>query len=749
LLVGRDADGDAVVGLVPETYGFVRLLLFRSAVALTLCVPAEESLGATVPPHDFHTYRPSVVAVRIAPSEAPTIDGLLDDPVWKKSASIDEFYQLEPNEGQPGDERTRVRILYDENNLYFAITCYDDEPEQIKARVKARDGDLENDDFIRVYLDPYLTRRNGYFFDVNPLGARREVLLQNNSDTLTAWNALWTAKARKTPDGWTVEMAIPFRSISYDRNRTVWGFDFYRLVRRKDEKIRWSSINKAIDTTDTSEEGTLKGITGIREGLGLDLQTFVNLRYTHNWDTSDGNGISIRPSGNAFYKITPSLTGTLTYNTDFSDAPLDERQVNITRFDLFYPERRDFFLQDAPSFEFGGINISDDPNGGPFFSRNIGIVNGNPVNILVGGKVSGEQDNYDIGAMTVRTAGGAGVAPQDLSVLRVSEPVLDESKVGVILTNGDPTGATQNTAAGTDFQFHDSNIFEGNTLVADSFYERSFSSSVGQDDAFGLALDFPNEPWDATLRFKELGGNFAPALGFADRPGIREYEDHIFRRDRYTDNFFRWIDAGIASDLITGLDNQIQTQIVRGAITALTDAGDKFRVETWNDYENTPEFLLPHNVPIPAGEYQWQVYHARVETALERSVSGIFDVQCCGFYNGQMLQTDTTITVLPNELVSLIGHHTLQVIHLPTGHVTIHVGSVDFALNFTPDMQLLTQVEYDNISHDMQLSARYRWEFLPGSELLVVLGNDAVFNSYSHQDRNTTLSIRLGHTFRL
>ena len=197
------------------------------------------------------------------------------------------------------------------------------------------------------------------------------------------------------------------------------------------------------------------------------------------------------------------------------------------------------------------------------------------------------------------------------------------------------------------------------------------------------------------------------------------------------------------------MDNQIQTQIVRGAISALTDAGDKFRLETSNDYENTPEFLLPHNVPILAGEYQWQVYHARVETALERSVSGIFDVQCCGFYNGQMLQTDTTITILPNELVSLIGHHTLQVIHLPTGHVTIHVGSVDFALNFTPDMQLLTQVEYDNISQDTQLSARYRWEFLPGSELLVVLGNDAVFNSYSHQDRNTTLSIRLGHTFRL
>lgn len=737
------------MGWVPESYRYARVLVLRSAVALMLALSTEESLGDTASPRDFHTYRPSVAAVRIAPSEAPAIDGILDDRAWEKAAVIDEFYQLEPNEGQPGDERTTVRILYDENNLYFGITCYDDQPGQIRARVKARDGDLENDDFVRIYLDPHLTRRNGYFFDVNPLGARRDVLLQNNSDTLTAWNALWTAKARKTSNGWTVEMAIPFRSISYDRSRAEWGFDFYRLVRRKDEKIRWSSINRAIDTSDISEEGTLQGISGMREGLGLDLQTFANLRYTHNWDTSQGNGISIRPSGNAFYKITPSLTGTLTYNTDFSDAPLDERQVNITRFDLFYPERRDFFLQDAPSFEFGGINISDDPNGGPFFSRNIGIVNGNPVNILAGGKVSGEQDGYDIGAMTVRTAGGAGVAPQDLSVLRISEPVLDESKIGFIVTNGDPTGATQNTVLGSDFQYRDSNIFEGNTLVADSFYEQSFSSSVGQDDAFGLALDYPNEPWDATLRFKEIGSNFTPALGFADRPGIRQYEDHLFRRDRFTDTFLRWIDEGIASEFITGLDNRIQTQIVRAAMTALADSGDSFRLETWNDFENTPEFLLPHNIPVPAGAYQWQVYHARVETALDRAVSGVFDVQCCGFYAGQMLQTDSTVTLLPNELVSVIVHHTWQNIHLPTGHVAIHVGSLDFALNFTPDMQLLTQVEYDNISQDMQFSARYRWEFLPGSELLIVLGNDTMFNGYIHQGRNTTLSVRLGHTFRL
>lgn len=715
--------------------------------ALLAIAPGPVLAGA---PRDFATYRPAIAATRIDTHDAPTIDGDLSDAVWNRAAKIDEFYQIDPREGAPPTERTTVRVLYDENNLYFGIMCYDDKPDAMTARVKARDGEISYDDLVRVYLDPFLTRRNGYLFEVNPLGARRDSLLQNNTDRLSAWNALWTARTAITKEGWSVEMAIPFRSLSYDRGRSEWGFDFLRVVRRKNEKIRWSSIDKAVDTIDISREGTLEGIRNTKEGLGLDVQAYAVARAVENWNGDPGSGVSFRPSGNAYYKITPALTGTLTYSPDFSDAPLDQRQVNITRFSLFYPERRDFFLQDAPSFQFGGINISNDaPDAGPFFSRNIGVVNNDPVDILAGGKVSGEYGGVDIGAETVRTDAGGGSGPQELSVLRLSDEVDADSKLGMILTNGDPTGATRNTVAGTDFQYHNSSVFGGNSLEADAFYERSFSSGVGQDDAFGIAVDYPNEPWDAFFRVKDVGANFAPALGFVDRTGIREYSGHLYRRDRYADSVLQWNGEGAYFDVVTGLGNELQTRVLTLNFDFEDTDGDYLRTETWNDLEVTPSFTLPHNIVVPAGQYDWEVWHGHIETASQRFVSGAFDVQCCGFYGGTMLQTDTTLELFPNETVTFDAHHTMQVIHIPTGHVTIHVGSFDLGFNFTPDMQILTQVEYDNISRDLELSTRYRWEFEPGTELLVVFGNDATFNGPVFHSHTSIFSIRLGHLFRL
>ena len=591
----------------------------------------------TLPARDFATYRPTAKSARIDPSQAPVIDGDLSDPIWSKAQPIDEFYQLEPAEGAPPTERTVVRILHDENNLYFSIMSFDDG--RVTARIKQRDGSIDSDDIIRIYLDPDMTRRNAYIFEINPLGARREGLIRNNTDVLYEWNTLWSAKARILPGGWSVEVAIPFRSISYGK-RTDWGFDFFRLVRRKNERIRWSSINKTIGSQDVTHSGTLAGIGGIRDGLGLDVQAFALTRYRQVWDAPHtGTGISVRPSGNIFYKITPSLTGTLTYNTDFSDAPLDQRHVNISRFSLFYPERRDFFLQDAASFEFGGapLSVNNDPNAAPFFSRRIGIVNSEPVNILGGAKVSGQYGDVGIGALSVLTAGGAGVKEQLLSAARVTMPVFSESKLGLIVTNGDPTGLSENTVTGADFQLHDSNFLPGKILQGDFYYERSFSSVSGQDDSFGLQLDFPNEPWKASFRFKQVGERFDPALGFVSRPGIRDYQGYIAYRDRPTDSFIRWWEVGFWRDITTSLNNEVQSVYnFNPWVGVYTEAGDYFFLETWEDVETTPAFMLPHDIPVPAEKYTFDVVHFRTETAPGRFISGVVDVQLGGFYGGRL-----------------------------------------------------------------------------------------------------------------
>lgn len=736
-----------------DPWGVFGVRQFAAILAGTILIGSTAALAQSpaAPPHNFQTYRPSIPATKITRTEAPTIDGDLSDPIWKKAPTISEFYQLEPHEGQPADERTEVRVLYDQDNLYFSVMAYDDEPSKITAHVKARDGAIETDDVFRIYLDPSMTRRNGYVFEVNPLGSRRDGLVQNNSDFLYQWNTLWSAKARILPNGWAVEIAIPFRSISYDKARNDWGFDLFRLVRRKNERIRWSSVVETIPSQDISRSGTLDGIDGIDGGLGIDIQGFSAVRYLRDWDAPGHSGFAYRPSANAFYKITPSLTGTLTFNTDFSDTPLDQRQVNIGRFGLFYPETRDFFLQDAASFEFGGLPLRDDNNARPFFSRNIGLINGSqPVDLLAGGKVSGSYGAFDIGALMVRTNGAGPVGGQTLSAARVSMPILDHSKMGLIFTNGDPTGASRNSVAGADFQFRTTDVFPDKELQADVYYERSFSNVAGDDDSFGFELNFPNEPWYGNFRFKDVGSNFSPALGFVARPSIREYTLNMARRERPQGSFVRWWEVGVWADAYTGLNNVAQTSLEGTWAAAYLQRGEFALIETWNDYERVDvPFDLPHGVTVAAGDYNWQVIHGHFETATDRILSGTFDVQCCGFYGGNLLKTDLTLSFRPDDTFTFSGEHIFENIKMATGHVAIHIGSIDAAMNVTPDMQLRVQAQFDNISNDLGVSVRYRWEFDPGTELLVAAGDDATVNQLGHYVSHLSqVSVRIGHTFR-
>ncbi len=361
----------------------LRQIIYGTAILLAaIPVLSGHALGAEVPKsgpfpvRDFNTYQPTAKATRIDAAEAPTIDGDLSDPVWAKAQIIDEFYQVDPNPGEPASQRTIARFLYDDNTLYVGIYAYDTEPDKIVATVRARDGRLDTDDGVRIYLDPELTRRNAYYFEMNALGARVDALIQNNATYIDTWNAIWSGGAKRMPDGYSVEMAIPFRDLSFDPSRTDWGLEIQRRVRRSGERIRWSTISGAAYYADISRAGTLTGISDINQGLGLDIQLYGKSAFTREWEnlkngTLERNSLKFVMSGNAYYKLTPGLTGTLTVNPDFSDSPLDIRQVNTTRFVLFQPETRDFFLQDAASFEFGGRGFVRGDNINRAFSRAI------------------------------------------------------------------------------------------------------------------------------------------------------------------------------------------------------------------------------------------------------------------------------------------------------------------------------------------------------------------------------------------
>ena len=751
----RGAPGAAVPGQVL----LKAALIFGASVFLAGSVIAAEAPNVGPPQaRDFSSYVPTGRATRIEPSEAPTIDGDLSDPAWAKAQIIDEFYQVDPDEGAPASQRTVARFIYDENTLYVGIYAYDTEPDKIVATVRARDGRLDTDDGVRIFLDPQLTRRNAYYFEMNALGSRVDALLQNNNAYIQTWNTIWSGGAKRQVDGYSVEMAIPFRDLSFDPAKPDWGLEIQRRVRRTGERIRWSSISAASYYADVSREGVLTGIVGASQGLGLDVQTYAKFGFKREWPGRNRDTPKFSMSGNAYYKVTPALTGTLTVNPDFSDAPLDIRQVNTTRFVLFQPETRDFFLQDAATFEFGGRSFlrADDisrDNGRPFFSRNIGLSQGRAVDITTGGKMSGQFGDLGIGALTVLTDGtGLTAERQVLSVARITKPIFSESKLGVIFTNGDPTGRSKNSVAGADFQYFNSNFVPGQVLSADVFYERSFSNTVGDDDTFGLVLNLPNEPWRVDAHFKQVGANYFPALGFVNRTGIRAYDGNITHRAR---NVGRWrfVDFLTTWNMVTGLDNHLESRENLFEVAVATRFTDEFHFRVVNSFEDVPDiFDIANTVPVPIGRYSWTNLGLYVATSDARPYGARLDVTCCSFYNGDYLRVDLQLDFRPNALFQIIPKYTYTYVSLPTGEVTIHLASTDFVVNFTPDMQLFTQIQYDNISANFTGSVRYRWEYEPGNELFASIGQSALIPGllprYTFIPQISQAVLRLGHTFR-
>ncbi len=701
--------------------------------------------------------RPTANISRIDPAQAPTIDGDLTDAGWAHATVIEDFVQIEPVPGNAPSERTVVRIMYDEENFYLSVYAFDSSPEEIVIRSMARDGPLYTGDVVGFWLDPGPTRRNAYYFQVGPSGGRNDSLTLNNNAELEEWDPIWAASAMRVPDGWVAEVAIPFQSLSFDE-ASDWGFEFSRQIRRKNEEVKWSTRNPAIDFTDVSQAGTITGINNIHRGLGLDVQVYGVVQAKRDWHIpGEDTGISGTAGGNGFYKITPALTGTLTFNPDFSDAPLDARQVNTSRFSLFYPETRDFFLQDAAAFEFGGRGFArgdeddrDANNGRPFFSRNIGLVDGEQVSIIGGGKLSGEFAGFGIGALSVLTDDTPFSEGQVLSVARVTRPVLAESKLGVIVTNGDPTGLSDNTVAGADFQYRNSNLFGDNIFQADTFYERSFSSVLGDDDSFGLALNYPNEPWSWDVSYKEIGARFEPALGFANRTGIRAYEADGASRHRVEDSWIREWELSTANVLVTDLRNRQETRESALSLEVEMSNDNEFGFQVTNIFEDVRDpFDLPNNIIVPMGEYNWTNVSAEFETSNGRPFAVSAEVECCSFYNGDGFATEVEASYRPNAYFEIEGGWEMEMLDMPNGSVDIHVFSASSTVNFTPDMAVALQAQWDSISKDLGFLARYRWEFMPGSELFVALGQAGLLSRHGVTAQRSQLSIRLGHTFRL
>jgi hypothetical protein len=678
--------------------------------------------------------------------QPPVIDGVLDEREWAAAARIDDFHEIQPTEYAPARERTVVYVMYDSNALYVGARLYQD-PKTITARILRQGERVFGDDWFSVMLDPFHDKRSGYRFQTNPNGLRQEALYQNVSDEQWNWEGIWETAAAIDDQGWTTEIAIPFKTLSFDPSNDTWGMNFRRAIAVTDERVGWVSRNR---NTDPSTSGIAIGFEGLEQGLGLDVVPSMGVRQHHYFHPADRK-TDTEPSLDLFYKITPSLTAALTINTDFSATEVDDRQVNLTRFDLFFPEKREFFLQDADIFEFGGL----DQNGRPFFSRSIGITEaGDLLDLDVGGKLTGRIGRWNIGALSVRQGQIDGVPADNATVARVSANLLAESSVGVILTEGDPGTSVHNSVVGADFLYRNSRL-PGNKLIEiNAWTQQSDTEGVtGDQRAYGWRVSMPNNTgWRGDMRFSRLGADFNPGLGFVNRRDIQQWNFGAQYTRLPREGNIRSMLAGFNGERVEWLDGALQSQQIRYRLMELENRlGDKLAVQYVGEQEVLRDpFAILRNVTIPVGSYRFSNARVSMETADQRKVWGSAAYQTGEFYDGDRTEISGSVNWRPSGRLRTSVGYTFNDIDLPAGNFATRLVQLRADVAFSSKLSWVTRIQYDNVSELMGINLRLHWTPEAGRDAYLVINHtlDDVDLDNRLRSAVSEAAVKINYTFR-
>ena len=676
----------------------------------------------------------------------PKIDGRLDDTVWRDAVVIDGLYQNTPRYLEPATEQTLVRLAHDDHYLYISAELRDRDPAGIKATQLIQGRATNSDDRFFVSIDTFNSKRNDYFFLVNANGIRSEALRENNTRFIDDWNTIWHAASQINDWGWSTEIAIPFKSISFDPELDTWGFNFGRWIVRKQEFDILSSNDRLWWAIDNVE---MCCISGIQQGWGLDVVPSVNVIQRHDFSPGQTE-LMLEPTLDVFYKLTPSLSMAVTINTDFSTAEVDEQQVALNRFLLFFPEKRDFFLQDAGIFEFGNL----DTNGRPFFSRRIGLSNdGMPIDLVGGGKLTGRLGRFNIGVLGVRQEAYDSIKASTLFVGRLSANVLSESSVGLMVTSGDPTSNDDNTLVGTDFIFRKSNGPFGQIIQGQAWFQKTSTAGISDDNlAYGAGFEFPNDRLRVRLKAMEIQQNFSPALGFVNRAGVRQYESLIRYRTRPDSGRWREVDNQIESILVTDTGGDVLTRETRIRPVSLRSHGEDLLFVEWQrSYEQVREsFKLFDRLEIPEGIYEFDRYRVQVSTGAQRPVSALLSVQFGDFFGGERLEKSVEIQWRQSAHLFLGLSFVENIVELPSGDFTSHLGSLRADIAFNARWSWSNLLQYDNSVEELRFNSRLRFEPEAGREMLLVLDHrSAVTADNRLKSISNEIILKLSYTLRL
>ncbi len=729
------------------------------------------------PLRSSRTTEPIRSAVVTAINAEIVIDGSLDEAPWRRSPKIGELVQRIPRAGAKPTERTEVTLLHDKNNLYIGVMCYDSEPNRVLASQMARDAMLNPDDRLSIILDTFRDQSNAFYFSTNPNGALVDGLVFANGETNADWDAIWIVKTKRSDEGWSAEFSIPFKSLSFPSGQTVWGFNISRIIQRTLEEIRWTGARFQTQFFQVSEAGEITNLEGLEQGVGLDVRPFIAQRWLHS-GTTGNDVVRGKPGLDLFYNLTPSLRLSTTVNTDFGETEVDARQINLTRFSIFFPEKRSFFLQDAGVFNFATTGV-DQPGGiprtgaeiFPFFSRRIGLLGGQEVPIDYGVKLTGKAGRTEIGVLNVRTRDAPGVDNNNLFVGRVRQNFFEQSYVGAIFTGGDPARlsssgtiddpvrSSSNSTVGVDMRLATSDFLgTEQNMVFNAWGLKTNREGVSDKNAsYGFAVHYPNDKFQGQIMWREIQENFDPVLGFVQRTNVRVLRlggsfNPRPKRSTGIQQMFHDVFYTRFTRLDTGL---VETWNIYATIVDWhLNSGDSLHslFDMNPTYERLFEpFEISPGIVLPVGEYRFTPLRIFFTSAQKRKLQGSIGLTFGNFWSGtaKTVQTGFRYQLPPKFSISLNTNQTFA--QLPQGNFIARIISTQVNYTVSPFLSFSNLVQFDNRSGNLGLQSRVRWTLKPGNDVFFIFGQGWVQELggfYDFRQQDSRLATKLQYTFR-
>jgi len=697
---------------------------------------------------------------RVEVENAPRIDGLLDDACWKGAPAIGELVMVEPWVGRKPKEQTIIKLLHDRNNLYMSIWCEQD-PSTVRDSQRVRDARLDPDDRIEILIDPFENRRTAYFFQIGAGGSLGDAIVSANGTRFNKpWDALWRAQARRTDDGWVAEVAIPFRSIPRKRGARSWGFNLKRYMRDRNEEYQWANPSQSVPFFRVSEFGTIDGFEDVDGGIGLEVVPYLAAGITRDrtaadpdWDFDPDMG------GEIYYRVSPSMTLATTILTDFAQTENDGRQINLNRFPLFFPEKRDFFL-DGESYYTFGSQFAGGTRFLPYFTRRIGLIDGAPVPILWGMKLQGEAGPFEVGLLDVQVDSTETTDTENLAVARVKYALGEQTTVGLLGTNGNPQSTGANTVFGVDF-YHRIPEFIGDMDLQVTIDAVGSTGEALDDDgeSFGIDLEARGQEWTAQAGTRWVSDDFNPALGFVSRRGIRQSEFELGYRPRVSPGSAvrRYLFGASVrrAERWEGEPQQVRFRLDELGVQFQNDDRITFSIDrrferVFDDFTLFQREGQQPRAIVREGDYWNTRSTLRFSGSEGRPVSGEARISHGDFFGGTSTTGVIEVDWRTSPLLQMgMEYRTTEVDLKEDGSFTTHIASGTLDFYFSPELSVRNLLQYDNESNAIGWQSRLRWIYEPGREFFFVVGSTwQRTEDESIIPTEQAINLKIAHTLR-